>query len=290
MKVLILTDGKAGHQSQTIALALSLGMEYDLVDVRFKGRLAKWLSYVYDRLGIRSSCLFSCGRIPSPAAEYSFVAGTGSGTFYPVKVIAAATGLESRVIFYPRGYRTETFGHIYAPYHDNPPVRPNISMIHGAFVFVSDIMKQNAVQAFRQRYSGNDVNAVSCVIGGPSRFSTMDVEWMRGQLDAVFSELAEWNSLHPDGRCAAWVTTSRRTPSEIEQLVRQYPWDFCQIYSEDTYNPVMAFAVLSRKVYVTAESISMVTELRAAASGRVCLMDNLKPGNHKLRRFIDTLH
>lgn len=50
MKVLILTDGKAGHQSQSVALALSLGMEYDLVDVRFRNRLAKFVSYLLDNL------------------------------------------------------------------------------------------------------------------------------------------------------------------------------------------------------------------------------------------------
>ncbi|MCQ2057699.1 MAG: mitochondrial fission ELM1 family protein [Bacteroidaceae bacterium] len=290
MKVLILTDGKAGHQSQSVALALSLGMEYDLVAVRFRNRLAKFVSYLLDRMNIMCMGLFTCGNIPSSAGDYSFVAGTGSGTFYPVKVMARRIGLESRVIFYPRGYRTDTFGHIYAPCHDNPPARPNIEMIYGAYVFVSDRMKEDAVRAFRQLHLGNAGNAVSCVIGGPSRYSTMKVEWMRGRLDSIFQELSEWNREHPDDRCEAWVTTSRRTPYEIEQLVRSYPWDFCQIYSEDTYNPVLAFAVLSRKVYVTAESISMVSELRAGASGRVLLLDNLKPGNHKLRRFADTLH
>ncbi len=69
------------------------------------------------------------------------MAGTGSGTFYPVMVTASGMGLESRVILYPRGYRTGSFGRIYAPYHDNPPLGRNIERIHGAFVFVSDNLK-----------------------------------------------------------------------------------------------------------------------------------------------------
>ncbi len=289
MKVLILTDGKAGHQNQTIALAKSMGLEYDLVPVHFKNKLAKLIAPVFDWLHISSGCLFTCGRIPSPASEYSFVAGTGSGTFYPVKVIAARMTLESRIIFYPRLYRTGSFSRIYVPYHDNPPSKPNIERIHGAFVYVSQQMKDQAVEEFKKRNSNCADHAFALVVGGPSKYATMDYGWMRQNLDQFFRDMSAWKEQHPGSSCAAWVTTSRRTPSEIEELVKQYPWDFCQISSQDTYNPIPAFAVLADKVYVTAESISMVSEIRCAATGQVCLLDNLKPGGHKLRRFIDSL-
>lgn len=289
MKVLILTDGKAGHQSQSIALALSLGMDYDLIEVHFKNGFAKRMSYLFDRMHILCSRLFSADWIPESGQGYAFVAGTGSGTFYPVKVIARQLQLESRVILYPRGYRMDSYSLIYAPLHDRAASGPNIVNIKGAFVFASASMKDEAVRRFVEQYDGGTRNAAAFVIGGPSHYATMNVEWLKAHLDAFFAETDAYNRQHPDGRRQAWVTTSRRTPAEIESLIERYPWDYCLINSKNSYNPVLAFAVLSQQVYVTAESISMVSELADAASGQVYLLDNLKPGSHKLRRFANSM-
>ena len=50
-KVLILTDGKAGHENQSKAFARALGFDFDVVEVHFKSKLAKAKSYLLDRLG-----------------------------------------------------------------------------------------------------------------------------------------------------------------------------------------------------------------------------------------------
>ena len=62
-KVLILTDGKAGHENQSKAFARALGCEFDLVEIHFKSKVHKTLSYFFDRLGIRTLSLL-CS--PSP--------------------------------------------------------------------------------------------------------------------------------------------------------------------------------------------------------------------------------
>ena len=51
-KVLILTDGKAGHENQSKAFARALGCEFDLDEVHFKSKLAKAQSYLLDRVGV----------------------------------------------------------------------------------------------------------------------------------------------------------------------------------------------------------------------------------------------
>ena len=53
-KVLILTDGKAGHENQSKAFARALGFDFDVVEVHFKSKLAKAKSYLLDNLGIVS--------------------------------------------------------------------------------------------------------------------------------------------------------------------------------------------------------------------------------------------
>ena len=53
-KAIILTDGKAGHENQSKAFARALGLDFQLVPVKFKSPFHKILSYLFDRLGIRT--------------------------------------------------------------------------------------------------------------------------------------------------------------------------------------------------------------------------------------------
>ena len=56
-KILILTDGKAGHESQSRAFARALGGETDCVEIHFKSKLHKAFSYLLDRVGVSSLSL-----------------------------------------------------------------------------------------------------------------------------------------------------------------------------------------------------------------------------------------
>ena len=85
------------------------------------------------------------------------------------------------------------------------------------------------------------------------------------------------------------VTTSRRTPAEIEALVDAYPWDYRLLYSKDHFNPIPAFVKLAKRLYVTAESTGMLSEACTCGTAEVRALDNLKPGPHKFRRFVEDL-
>jgi mitochondrial fission protein ELM1 len=108
----------------------------------------------------------------------------------------------------------------------------------------------------------------------------MTGKWMKEQLDAVFAQ---------NIGCEFWVTTSRRTPPDVEEVVKSYPWDYSLIYSLDKFNPIPAFVALAKKIYVTAESTGMISESCIAGFGEVRVLDNLLPGEHKFRRFVDRL-
>ena len=85
------------------------------------------------------------------------------------------------------------------------------------------------------------------------------------------------------------VTTSRRTPPEVEALVDSYPWTYKLIYSRDHSNPIPAFVQLAKRLYVTAESTGMLSEACTFGTAEVVALDNLKPGPHKFRRFVENL-
>jgi len=280
MKALILTDGKAGHENQSKAFARSIGCDFDVQPVRFRSRTAKALSYLLDHLGIHTMRLFS--EAPVPADGYRLTIGTGSGTFYAAKTLARRMGVPCGAVLYPRGYRIGTFDCILAPSFDNPPAAANVIEIPVNLVAADEAFYAAGVDAFRERHPATGRPAAAVIVGGPNKCSTMTPEWMRDQLTAIFARHKS------EGRNdEIWVTTSRRTPPAVEDVVKSFPFDYKLIYSQDHFNPIPAFVSLAAHLYVTAESTGMLSEACSFGKAEVHVMDNLKPGPHKFRRFAE---
>ena len=289
-RILILTDGKAGHENQSRAFARALGGACDLAPVTFRSKAAKALSYVLDHLGIRTRLLFAVGgEAPDATQRYAAVIGTGSGTFYAAKTLARQLGAKCGVVLYPRGYAIPSFDCILAPAFDRPPAAPNVVEIPANLVASDADFYAAGTARFRDHYrqtTGHDLDssrpAVAAIVGGPNKCSTMTPDWMRGQLDRLFAA-------HDPAQHEIWVTTSRRTPPEVEAVVDSYPWTYRLIYSKDHFNPIPAFVSLAQTLYVTAESTGMLSESCTSGAATVHAMDNLKPGPHKFRRFLEDL-
>lgn len=286
-RALILTDGKAGHENQSKAFARALGCEYELVGVQFKSKFHKALSYLFDKFNILSPRLFALRSAPS--ASPAVVIGTGSGTFYAAKTMAKSLGVKCGVVLYPRGYRIATFDCVLAPAFDRPAKAPNVIEIPANLVSADEAFYEKGVQDFFEcsNVRMNECsNAVAVIVGGPNKCSTMTPEWIRVQLDAVFNSK---NRTSESSGTQYWVTTSRRTPLEVEAVVDSYPWDYRLIYSRNHFNPIPAFVKLAKRLYVTAESTGMLSEACTFGSAEVVALDNLNPGPHKFRRFVEDL-
>ena len=289
-KVLILTDGKAGHENQSKAFARALGCEFDLVEIHFKSKLAKALSYLLDWLGVLNTNLTDL--TDSTKRDYVAVIGTGSGTFYAAKAVAKKLGVKCGVVLYPRGYDIKSFDCVLAPAFDRPKAAANVIEIPANLVANDEAFYSKGIEDFKAHYgkcsNGGMLecsNAEAVIIGGPNKCSTMTPEWMKAQLDAIFNSKPQTSNLKPE----FWVTTSRRTPPNVEAVVDSYPWNYKLLYSKDHFNPIPAFVKLAKKLYVTAESTGMLSEACTFGSAEVVALDNLNPGPHKFRRFVDDL-
>ena len=293
-KAIVLTDGKAGHENQSKAFARALGLDFQLVPVKFKSPFHKMLSYLFDRLGIRTvsllqgldELLHSSTRplthsSTHPLTHSSPIIGTGSGTFYAAKSLARKiSGAKCGVVLYPRGYQLSSFDCILAPAFDNPERRPNVVEIPANLVANDADFYEKGVAAFKERYQGATDNLVGVIVGGPNKCSSMTVEWIKSRLDEIFAA---------NKGAQFCVTTSRRTPADVEALVDSYPWSYKLIYSKDHFNPIPAFVQLAKRLYVTAESTGMLSEACTFGKAEVIALDNLKPGPHKFRRFVENL-
>lgn len=289
-KAIVLTDGKAGHENQSKAFARALGLDFQLVPVKFKSPFHKMLSYLFDMLGIRAVGLLQGmdGLFAAPPnhtttapPNHLTIIGTGSGTFYAAKSLARKiSGAKCGVVLYPRGYKLSTFDCILAPTFDNPAKLPNVVEIPANLVANDAEFYEKGVASFKERYQGATDNLVGVIVGGPNKCSSMTVEWMKSRLDEIFAA---------NKGAELVVTTSRRTPAEVEALVDSYPWAYKLIYSKDHFNPIPAFVQLAKRLYVTAESTGMLSEACTFGSAEVIALDNLKPGPHKFRRFVENL-
>ena len=309
-KVLILTDGKAGHENQSKAFARALGCDFDLVEIHFKSAFHKALSYLFDRFGIHTLSLFPSFDIRHPAPdtqttnhkpqttnhEYCAVLGTGSGTFYAAKSLARKLGVKCGVVLYPRGYRIASFDCVLAPAFDRPAPAPNVIPIPVNLVASDAAFYAAGTEAFRARYTPSGKPAVAVIVGGPNKCSTMSADWMRTQLEQIFAKYKPNPTTPPPNHPTTqppnyelWVTTSRRTPPEVEAVVDSFPFDYKLLYSKDHFNPIPAFVQLASTLYVTAESTGMISESCTFGTAEVRVLDNLKPGPHKFRRFVEDL-
>jgi mitochondrial fission protein ELM1 len=272
-KLLIVTDGKAGHENQSKAFCRALGYDYDCVRVRYPTRLRKSLSYAADRFNLLAPRLFE---LEETDGFYDAVVCTGSTAFYPGKVAARRRGIPVAAVLYPGGYRLSTFDCILAPAFDQPPELPNIVRVPVNLTATDAAFYEAGVAAFRQRHAPRGA-AAAVIVGGPNANAALTPAFMRRELDRVFAAT--------EGR-ERWVTTSRRTPPEVEAVVDGYPFDYKLIYSRDTFNPIPAFVSLCETLFVTSDSTGMISEAVTRGAAGVEILMNLTDADCKFGRFI----
>jgi len=274
-KLLIVTDGKAGHENQSKAFCTALGYGFDCVRTAYPSRAHKAFTYAADRLGLLWERPFT---IEHTDGYYAAVVCAGSTAFYPGKVTARRRGIPVAAILFPGGYKLN-FDCILAPTFDRPPRLPNLIPIPVNLTSTSAAFYETGVAAFRERHTARRP-AVAMIVGGPNAFASLTADGMRRDLDRLFSAT--------EGR-ERWVTTSRRTPPGVEALIDTYPFDYKLLYSRDTFNPIPAFVSLCERLFVTADSTGMISEAVTRGSAAVEILMTLESDSSKFARFIRDL-
>ena len=264
MKLLILSDSRMGHLNQSIAFAKYLGYSYDVVEIKFKNRFAKVLSYLFDRIGIMSQALF----VANIQKSYDIVVGTGSSTYYATKVLAKLLKAKSVVMMLPKGY-SFNFDIIFAQTHDNPPKQANIIEIPANFSYVEPKGIYHA-----------EKKSIGIVIGGDNKLFIMSIESLKKQLDFIKNDYEGYEIA---------ITTSPRTSKEIETLIENYAFDYEVIYSKNPVNPIPDFLEQCEAVYITGDSTSMISEAIAYGVSNVIVLPLESKEDNKFERFVKGL-
>lgn len=238
-RLLILSDGKPGHVNQAVAFAKHLDLCYDLIPISFRCRFYKGLSFLADYFHVFSTNLF-VSKIPSKN-RYAAVVSAGSETYYANKTLAKRLGCKSIAIMLPRGYRLD-FDLIIAQEHDNPPQRDHIIRIPINLTYP---------ESRRVAVPQEGKPLVGIIVGGDSGRHKMNSNLLEGQINRVLE-------LFP--KHAIWMTTSRRTPTAVEEMLGRYPFDMGVFFSKTPVNPIPDFLQYCEYVFLTADSSSMISE------------------------------
>lgn len=264
--ILILSDGRKGHINQSIALAKYLGFDYDIIQVGFKNKFLKLLSYLFDKIGFYNSSILDINNIPNK--NYAMVVCAGSSTYYATKTISKKLGCKSVAMMLPSGYKYD-FDTIFAQSHDNPPALPNIIEIPANFSYIEP---QELYKATKK--------SIGIVIGGSNKILTMDKQTLKNQLDFIVAHFKDYEIA---------ITSSPRTPPEIEKLVRGYHLDYEVIYSINPINPIPDFLAQCETIFITADSTSMISEAISYGDSNVVILPLLSNKENKFTNFISKL-
>ena len=255
-----------GHVNQSIAFAKHLKADYDIITVSFTCKAFKMLSYVLDWLHCYVAGIFSYE--PPKQPSFDAIVCAGSTTYYAAKVLSKKFHLPSITMMLPKGYRYD-FDTIFAQTHDNPPFQHNIIPLPANFSYVGP------KGLFEPKGK-----SVGIIIGGNNALFTMDKARMKSQFDFIFTHFAGYEIA---------VTTSPRTPKEIESLVESYPFAYSVIFSQNKINPIADFLHHCEVVFITMDSTSMISEAISYGASYIEILPLDNTQNTKFYTMVQTL-
>ena len=272
-RILIISDGKPGHLNQSIAFCKIKKISYDILEVEFKSKMFKLLTYALDKFQRYSDELFK------EYKKYNFdfydaVVSTGSGTYYFNKFISKKYNIKSIALMLPKSYNYKDFYYILAQEHDNAPKLDNIISLplNLSFTKPKGIIK-------------SDEKSLGIIIGGDNNIFKMDVENIRNVLNIISKNYDSY---------LKYITTSRRTSKQIEDLINEYDFDYKLIYSDTpSVNPIPDFIDKCEELFITIDSTSMLSEARANTDVPITII-NLRATKmdtkfHKLAEIVNNM-
>jgi len=306
MKILIISDGRPGHYNQSVGIVSHIkNAEFYLIEVKFSSkwrdnllrvlmRLVGWMpmpeGFIVRLLNMAlsqesASDILTC-------EDYDIILSTGSSVA-PInlllgKLIDAYTVVCTR----PSPLGIAYFDLAILPQHHWPRInRKNVCKTLGVPNLITPEDIEQRRKQLQSKLNLPDKSRIGVLLGGEDRYFTITPATASKLLDTLLKVCGKI-----DGQIA--LTTSRRTPQVVEELVysrldvdnrcvilqlasRIYPQS--QRKFANIPDPVASIFAISDIVIVTEDSFSMVCE--AASSGRkVIILDVDRKSRRRPRR------
>lgn len=276
-KCWVLTDGKAGTESQCVGLAAALGWAPNRLRVRLRAPW-RWLS-PWVRLGVLGSGLAADDPPLTPPWPQVLIAA-GRRAAGPALAIKSCAGADCTAIFLQTplagGLR---FDAVVAPAHDHPRAALNRNLIitKAPLHRLTAAAITDAANTWddKQRWTTGERKRVAVLIGGRSKaypFGPNDIQAIAATVRGLVS--TGWVPL---------LTLSRRTPSAALAPLRAAAGDNGLVWDGTGPNPYPAILGVADAIIVTADSASMTAD--AISTGTPVYVHPLQGGTVKFQHF-----
>ncbi|MCM8784201.1 MAG: mitochondrial fission ELM1 family protein [Candidatus Omnitrophica bacterium] len=287
-RIIILSDGKAGHLNQARALAnmvrevweerfavLSDDQKNNLLEIReieisFRNLFARYLINVLGFFA-RDNCrgCLRCLRVCLRKESYNQVVSLHGDIIISCGVNLSAVNLflaeenraKSIVIMKPGLVSLKRFDLAVIPFHDQPRKLRNIAVTHTALNLINEKTMEEGKKNLKEAgfILKNDRLKIGVLIGGETKNYTLTEE----VIDKVIDELIGLTRIRG---IELLVTTSRRTSPQIDNLIKKrlLGTSICPLLiianEKNIEKAVGGILGLADVVVVSGESISMVSE------------------------------
>jgi len=268
----VVTDGKAGMESQCLGLAEAMGLDPVVKRVRLRvpwRQLTPWVP-------LPGPSAFHPASDPFGPPWPDIVIATGRRSAGPALMARARGGGRTFLVqIQDPGLSPSRFDLLVVPRHDRVEGR-NVVVTAGALHRVTPARLAAAAAEWEPRLGVLPRPRLAVLLGGDNgayRFTPSAADLLAGRLAALARE--GWSLM---------VTPSRRTSADVMARMRAaLDGAAARIWDGTGDNPYFGMLGLADAVVVTADSVNMVTE--AAATGRPVHVAALEGGSRKFAAF-----
>ena len=296
MNILVLKDDKPGHYNQTEGLILylkeifeDLEVEYIEIEIKskftrkllkillntfpmlFREKSIKYLSFFYKKYNI-------------PKNKPDLIISTGGNTanlnVWFSKIYKCKNILNGAL----RGLREELFTHITTVI--DLGYKNQIILDAAPSVITKEKLKESGIEFIKNKKLSIEDKYYTLLVGGDGAGYKYDNNFYDNLIEFVKNISIKKN--------IKWlITTSRRTPLDIEIQMKNKLKDYCAYFVDYNKNPekvMSSFLSLSEKVFVTEESSSMISEAILSEKDvfTIGIVNNKSDSNYKtiLDKFV----
>ena len=320
-KALILSDGRKGHENQSIAFCELRGLDFCICKIAYANKLLKLCSYALDFFGLYFK-IFKCdlgggdtaadlkngsnlnsSSLNSPAASDSANLdaapnGTNSDAVSYNANLDASTDRNLNFTDFDLFVGAGSTSYYALKFYARRYAKPSVALMYPKG-YRKDFSVIIAGAHDRPKPSANlKISPVSLSFSRPQGLykpQRKAVGFIIGGPNSCF-EMGDEILKQVEGvraqfaDCEFALTTSPRTPQATESALEKLSWDYSVIYGREPVNPIGDFLAQCEWVFISEDSVSMISEAVSSGRANVAILSlKRKDAQNKFDDFISAL-